>query len=141
MWPHGWKHISPVRWAQPESMFARLKEWLKRRERRDPPIHMDAEGLWYTTRKGATLRFVWQGIREIRAYKLDLLTYDEVRFAFDMDGWWGQVSEDQPGFEELLKEIQVRFPSVAGWREKVILPPFERNEVVLYASPPQAPEA
>src|SRR5262245_16284422 len=113
-------------------MLTRIKQLLGRNRRSDPAITIDSDGFGYETSKGEMCRIPWNDIQEIRAYKLDLLTVDEVRFAFQMDGWWADVSEEQPGFDRLVKQLEQRFPSVAGWQERVIKPAFAPNETILY---------
>ena len=75
----------------------------------------------------------WSDIVEIRAYKLDLLTTDEVRFAFSLrDGTVNEVSEEQPGFDEFMAALKSRFPAVEGWEERVVKPAFGASETILY---------
>ena len=78
----------------------------------------------------------WAEIREIVAFKVDLLTVDDVRFAFRFqsgaDDAWFEVSEEQPGFADLVAELESRFPSVRGWRARVIKPAFAANRIQLY---------
>ena len=94
----------------------------------NPPILLSPKGF------STSGRFVsWQDIQEIAAYKIDLLTVDEVRFSFAVSS--GQalvVSEEQRGFSELVSSLALEFPSVADWESKVINPAFAGNHIVLY---------
>ena len=75
----------------------------------------------------------WKEIQEICAYKLDLLTTDEVRFSFRTnENAWIEISEEQPGFEELCAILELRFPAVKGWQQQVIKAAFSENRTVLY---------
>ena len=56
----------------------------------------------------------WDLVRQIRVYKLDLLTVDEIRLIFSMaSGDSIEVSEEQPGFSELVAAMAARFPCTA----------------------------
>jgi len=121
-------------------MLERIKQWFRlglhrwshRHDRTDPDISMDSECFWYRTSEGVLRRFYWSEILEIRAFKRDLFTVDQVRFTFLMNGQWADVWEEQPGFTELVTQLETRFPSVVGWESKIMHPAFARNETVLY---------
>ena len=75
-------------------MLQRIQRWrAKRRARKraDPPLTVTQEGFSFTTALGDDRRLNWDEVEEIRAYKLDLLTWDEVRFSFRVgpDRWSG----------------------------------------------------
>ena len=81
----------------------------------------------------------WDDIIEIRAYKLDFLTTDEVRFSLSLrDGTVFEMSEEQPGFAAFIEALKARFPTVQGWESRVIKPAFATNMTVLYRSTPEA---
>ena len=94
----------------------------------DPPILVSSTGF------AISGHFVpWLDIQEISAYKIDLLTTDEVRFSLSISsGLDVTVSEEQAGFGGLTKHLAAVFPSIAGWQNKVINPAFARNQTVLY---------
>ena len=99
----------------------------------DPPIAVSDSGFCF-----GNLVVDWVEIKEIVAFKLDLVTWDEVRFAFRTsekhDDLWIEISEDQPGFKVLLGELIKRFPSVRGWEERVVKPAFATNRTRLFIS-------
>ena len=75
----------------------------------------------------------WLDIREISAYKIDLVTTDEVRFSLSISsGQDVMVSEEQAGFNELTSSLVAAFPSIAGWQSQITNPAFARNYTVLY---------
>jgi hypothetical protein len=77
----------------------------------------------------------WTAVTEIRAYKLDLLTTDEIRLVFRLrSGEAVEISEEQPGFAETTAAIASRFPSTSEWYNRVAHPAFATNETVLYAA-------
>jgi hypothetical protein len=77
--------------------------------------------------------FDWNSVMTIRVFKLDLVTWDEIRFSFNLaSGRTLEVSEEQPGFSEFVAELERRYPAAGGWQAKVVQPAFARNEVVLW---------
>ena len=77
----------------------------------------------------------WTAITKIAAFKRDLVTFDDVWFAFSAGPDEVLVCEEQPGFVELLAAVKARFPSVEGWEQRVIKPAFAENYTVLYVGP------
>ncbi|MDI9239813.1 hypothetical protein QLQ15_12955 [Lysobacter sp. LF1] len=74
----------------------------------------------------------WQSVSEIRAFKTDRITADEVLFHIEAAGRTVVVSETSPGFEALEAAMIAVFPSTSAWRAAVIQPPFQANPTVLY---------
>ena len=110
----------------------RLGEWISARLRPRPAglpaIRVVADGF-----VSGDLRVEWADVRLLAAYKIDRVTFDDVLFAFQLaDGRQVTIHEEQPGFAAFERMLTERFPSAAGWRERVILPAFERNWSVLY---------
>lgn len=98
-----------------------------------PPIVLTEAGFLVGVPNGTTTEILWSDIEQVRAFKLDLFTWDEVRFVFLMSsGVALEVSEEQPGFAGMLAAAQVHFPSLVGWQTQVIKPAFARNETTLY---------
>ena len=70
---------------------------------------------------------------EIRAFKIDLFTVDEVRFAVSLrDGTDFELSEEHPAFGAFVDALKVRFPAIEGWENRVIQPAFATNMTVLF---------
>ena len=76
----------------------------------------------------------WPRISSIKAFKLDLITYDLICFAVELDneGRWLQLSEEWPGFKELSNELESRFAFPEGWWDSVAKPAFKTNETILF---------
>jgi hypothetical protein len=75
----------------------------------------------------------WDDIEEIRVFKLDLLTIDEIRVAFHVPAGWVELSERDRGFKRVVEETQRRFPSVPqGWYQEAMFPAFATNQRVLW---------
>lgn len=80
----------------------------------------------------------WESVEQIRAFKLDRVTIDEVHFLFGLSsGGAVEISEEQPGFDAVLHEVQVQFPALVGWQSQIIQPAFARNDTILYQRPVQ----
>lgn len=45
---------------------------------------------------------------------------------------WSPISEEQPGFQQMIEATQHLFPGVMGWEEQVIQLAFARNEIELF---------
>ncbi len=76
----------------------------------------------------------WADVLAITTYKRDLFTYDDICLAFKVGpGRWVEVSEEEPGFAELVKAMEKAFPGVPrNWSETVVQPPFATNHRVLW---------
>jgi hypothetical protein len=81
----------------------------------------------------ATAALHWSDVTEIRVFKRDLGTVDDVRLAFHVHEGWYEFSEDEPGFEALGKMMQPVFPEVPeDWYTEAVVPPFATNERILF---------
>lgn len=99
----------------------------------DLPLAVTETGFEYGNPSIGVTRVSWEQIVRIEAYKLDLLTWDEVRMRFTLaDGSLVEVSEEQPGFPEFEHVLAAQFPTTSNWRDYVIQPAFARNETVLF---------
>ena len=76
----------------------------------------------------------WDAIRAIATYKRDLFIYDDICLAFQMEAeLWVEVSEEEPHFQLLVREVERRFPGVPeDWFTAVMHPAFEPNYSVLW---------
>src|SRR5437660_6413917 len=73
----------------------------------------DEEGVALAPSDGVPRRkFRWQDVEEIKTYKLDCLTVDDIRLAFLVGECWYDYSEDCPGFSLLTREMQRAFPTI-----------------------------
>lgn len=78
----------------------------------------------------------WSDVSRVTAFKLDLITVDEVRLRFESDaGVSIELSESEPGWSELLLALPQRlpgFPPGERWLHEIVQPPFATNEMKLY---------
>jgi hypothetical protein len=98
-----------------------------------PPIVITTDGFWFEGASWAPV--TWSAICRVYAYKVDLLTTDEIRLVIDYDDAKPkhiEVSEEQPGFEQFRNFIEQYFAFREGWWETVMKPAFSNNETVLY---------
>jgi hypothetical protein len=77
---------------------------------------------------------VWNEVREIVAFKRDLLTVDLICLGFRVDEseCCIEVDEECAGYEELATEVERRFEIESDWRSKVAFPAFETNFMTLW---------
>jgi hypothetical protein len=83
-------------------------------------------------------RVCWSDVREIRAYKRDLLATDRICLGFrdtQADEYF-EVHEEMIGFDLLRTRLAEVFPTIpSGWFEDVMHPAFATNLVVLFQRP------
>jgi len=114
------------------SLLTAVRKVLARDSPPEPPITVTESGLSFVSKKGPC-EIPWKDITQIRALKLDLFAWDEVRFVFALtSGIEIDISEEQPGFEAAISAAKAQFPSIADWEAKLIKPAFIRNETVLF---------
>ena len=98
-----------------------------------PPIVTAADEFWFEGASWAPVK--WNTIRRVCAYKIDLLTTDEIRLVVDYDDakpMHIEVSEEQPGFEQFRSFVEQYFAFREGWWETVMKPAFSKNETLLF---------
>ena len=83
--------------------------------------------------KSKSLRFSFSEIQQIKAYKIDKLTYDEICMDIVLEKEIITINEDFNGwhtFISYISEVDKNIDRI--WKKKVLSEPFKRNEVVLY---------
>ena len=101
-------------------------------------IRLTSDGFSITEHGGLPNQLAWASVKEIFAFKLDMGTFDTIRLGFRVsdDGTYWQVDEDDPGFRELLAEVERRFDIVdEDWWSKVAFPAFATNRTTLWGEP------
>ncbi len=76
----------------------------------------------------------WNEINRILAYKVDLLSVDEICLFVEIDKERSfEISESTKGWFVFGKKIRKIFPEIKEtWEFDIAIPPFERNETELY---------
>ncbi len=78
-------------------------------------------------------RMRWDHVHRIVAYKIDLLTYDEIRIRLESaDERAVVVSEESPGFDAFMDELVLRYPMASDWHAKVSQPPFAESRTIIF---------
>ena len=78
-------------------------------------------------------KYLYSGIEAIIAYKVDLLTYDEIRLEVIFEECVLRISEDAPGWYQFVIKMKEVFPSIPkDWDLRMPFPPWAMNLMVLY---------
>ena len=95
-------------------------------------IELNSNGFKVTHNNGVSL-VEWNLIDKIIAYKVDLITIDEICFEIEYSDKSLLITEECAGWRIFLEELLQNFPAIdKEWEEKIVKPPFERNETELY---------
>jgi len=77
--------------------------------------------------------YKWNEIEIITAYKLDLITTDDVRLNISFSNMVLTISEEMPGWPLFIEKLMKAMPGIPGdWEEKVIETPFAANTTIIY---------
>jgi hypothetical protein len=84
------------------------------------------------------VRVSFADVCAIRAQKIDLFSFDEIRVTFDRKKEEPvEVSEESLGYDELMARVLSRFPgSDTQWFSKVAHPPFASCSTTIWKSEP-----
>ncbi|RDC64414.1 hypothetical protein [Adhaeribacter pallidiroseus] len=75
----------------------------------------------------------WADVREITAYKVDLLTVDEIRIDIVTHEAIITITEETPGYYTFKVKLKTIFPdSDMEWEEKVVKSAFAENLTIIY---------
>ena len=78
-------------------------------------------------------KIFWSEIDRMTAYKVDLITIDELRLDIEFRGLTLPISEETPGFFQFVLKTKEVFTTIANdWDLKIIHPAFEANKTVIY---------
>ncbi len=78
----------------------------------------------------------WADIEAIFAYKLDLITIDEIKMdIFTKDEYRISLTEEHPHWNQFIEKLKEMFPSIDQYFDmKVMFPPFATNFTLVYDS-------
>jgi hypothetical protein len=92
----------------------------------------EEDGFIYVLRRGIE-KIHWASIERLAAYKLDLMTMDEVCLDIIWDGRKLMITEETPGWYVFIEKLNATFPYIPeDWDWAVVKPPFATNWTVLY---------
>jgi hypothetical protein len=99
----------------------------------DTRIIVDEDGFIVAPAVGKRNRVRWADIEEIRVFRINLSSEDEIRIAVKVEpDYWIELSDKQPEFGQFVNQLQLRFPTVGGWQVTGQGPDMTRNGIVLY---------
>lgn len=80
------------------------------------------------------LNFEWEQISRITAYKIDLLTIDEICILIEYANNRSlELSESAEGWIQFIERLKIQFPTISKtWEFDIVQPAFERKETELY---------
>ena len=111
-----------------------IDRWNHRQRSRSVKVVVDDEGVSVVDGNGTILQqFRWADVIEIRTFKLDLGTVDDIRLSFETADLCNDFSEDIEGFRQLSDRMLAVFPTIPrDWYGAVMQPPFATNDRVLF---------
>jgi hypothetical protein len=124
-------------WIDPSTTEGRKLEQLAFK------LRLNDEGIFEYTTEGFTVsqdnnnRLIrWTDITTIFAYKLDLMTVDELHMdVFAKDGTKLHFSEEYAGWHQFIEKTKEMLPNIdKEFEAKLIFPPFETNLTLVYDS-------
>ena len=79
--------------------------------------------------------FTWDEIEAVEAYKIDLITTDEIRVlvSFGRPVKVLELSEEQDGFNAFIRTAERKLSFPEGWWERLVKPAFETCETTLFS--------
>jgi hypothetical protein len=92
-------------------------------------------------REGETA-VAWADVTYILAFKRDLWAYDRICLEIGTsEGWAIEIDEEMEGWQRVIERLPEYLPGCAAcpdWSGDVALPPFARNEKILFRAPSRA---
>mgnify|MGYP001564957713 CR=1 FL=1 len=110
-------------------------------ERKLLRLIVDDNGFSATDWENQSTALKWDSIWQIRTYKRDLGTVDEICLEFRTPNGYLEVWESDQGYKDLVQEIERRFQLEQAWWSKVAFPAFATNDAILYRDPNAPPES
>jgi hypothetical protein len=97
-------------------------------------ISLLADGFVVTRDGNAIEQLKWKDVREVIAYKQDLVTVDRVCLElWSMVGEVAAINEDLPGFVIFREEMERALVGIdVDWWAKVVHTPFAENQTVIF---------
>ena len=120
-----------------KQLLNRIREKLSS-QRGTRVVAWDDTGFEVREHRQLLARVQWQAIREIFAYKEDLVTLDDICLGFRLrhDGSFCSVSEEFEGYAAFLAHLEHRFDGMrTGWFPAVAFPAFAPNRTTLWGEP------
>ncbi len=98
----------------------------------------DGDGFSITLKDG-THAIQWHNVEKLTAYKIDLMTYDEICLNIVTNDGSFTISEDTPGWYQFVDKTKLVFPGIdKDWDATIVYPSFATNLTILYEKPVNA---
>lgn len=111
--------------------WRRYLEWRLRHVRR---VTSDDAGFVVMGRDGRQ-PVRWDEIRQVAAFKRDLMTVDLVCLAVATPAGVVEIDEDMAGYREVEAQLCARLGIGEAWRLSVLFPAFAANPTLLFPAP------
>ncbi len=113
-------------------MLKSLRQSLERWRSRNDPLLESGENGFSLTQGKRIQRTRWDEISAIFAYKIDLVTIDQICLNFETQSGEIVVHEGMQGYEELLEALEQHLGLTPEWTLEVMFPAFEENLTQIY---------
>src|SRR5882757_1198734 len=75
----------------------------------------------------------WADIERLQAYKVDLMTTDEICMYITYNNKWIMITEDTSGWYKFIERLQSSLPDITDkWEATVLKSPFEYDLTTIY---------
>jgi hypothetical protein len=97
-------------------------------------VSVDPVGFSLRSASGQKVVVPWVLVSEVHAYKLDLLTTDEVRLDISVAAIPScvTISEEMSGFSAFVSHAETELGFLANWWVAVVKPAFASNKLLLF---------
>lgn len=83
--------------------------------------------------KSEQQKIKWTDIERLIAYKLDLMTTDEICLDIVYNNWQTTITEETPGWYQFIEKSKLAFPNIPkNWDSEIVHPAFATNLTILY---------
>ena len=92
----------------------------------------EEDGFTYQFKDGVE-KIKWTAIERLEAYKVDLMTTDEIRMNIVYGEYQFTITEETPGWYQFVERTKAVFPIIPkDWDAVITKPAFATNFMVLY---------
>ena len=80
--------------------------------------------------KSEQQKIKWTDIERLIAYKLDLMTTDEICLDIVYNNWQTTITEETPGWYQFIEKTKLVFPNIPkNWDSEIVHPAFATKPV------------
>lgn len=75
----------------------------------------------------------WIDIEKLQAYKVDLMTTDEICIDITFNNQWIMITEETPGWYQFIEKLKIALSTINdNWEVLVLKSPFEYDLTTIY---------